>query len=97
MLTVMVGFDGSGNSSTLRPLARRYSVMPSTVVTRVTPAGNWAPAFAGVTAGAGGAASATARAKQVSRGLRFMVFRGSAAVNYAAGGANKCPETKKMG
>ncbi len=30
MLTVIVGFDGSGNSSTCRPLASRYSVMPST-------------------------------------------------------------------
>src|SRR5512141_1733245 len=32
MLTVTVGFDGSGKSSTRRPLARRYSVMPSTSV-----------------------------------------------------------------
>src|SRR6185503_2494885 len=44
MLTVIVAFDGSRNSSTCRPLASRYSVMPSTVVTRVTPWGNcvWA-------------------------------------------------------
>src|SRR6478735_6659148 len=33
MFTVIVGFDGSGKSSTLRPLGRRYSVIPSTVVT----------------------------------------------------------------
>src|SRR6185503_9846223 len=33
MLTVIVAFDGSRNSSTCRPLASRYSVMPSTVVT----------------------------------------------------------------
>src|SRR5882724_3434909 len=36
----MVGLDGSGNSSTFRPLGRRYSVIPSTEVTRSTPAGN---------------------------------------------------------
>jgi hypothetical protein len=34
MLTVMVCLVWSGNSSTRRPLARRYSVMPSTDVTR---------------------------------------------------------------
>src|SRR5438105_10819904 len=33
MFTVTVGFDGSGKSSTLRPLGKRYSVMPSAVVT----------------------------------------------------------------
>ena len=31
MLTVMVGFDGSGNSRNRRPLGRLYSVMPSTL------------------------------------------------------------------
>src|ERR1700733_10115375 len=31
MLTVIVGRDASGNSSTRAPLARRYSVTPSTV------------------------------------------------------------------
>src|SRR3982751_3894695 len=38
MFTVIVGFDWSGNSSTCRPLARRYSVMPSTLVIFETPA-----------------------------------------------------------
>ena len=33
MLTVTVGRDGSGKSSTRAPLARRYSVTPSTVAT----------------------------------------------------------------
>ena len=33
MFTVMVCLLGSGNSSTRRPLASRYSVMPSTEVT----------------------------------------------------------------
>src|SRR5690242_3700516 len=33
MFTVIVGFDASGKSSTLSPLGRRYSVIPSTVVT----------------------------------------------------------------
>src|SRR5258706_15484884 len=70
MFTVMVGFEGSGKSSTLRPLARRYSVMPSTVVTRVTPVGADCP-MAG-----GGTPRAIARARQVSRDLRFMVSKG---------------------
>ena len=48
MLTVMVGFDGSGNSSTRRPFASRYSVMPSTEVTR-------SGAGAAIGAGGGGA------------------------------------------
>ncbi|MNT12329.1 hypothetical protein D3C72_1472530 [compost metagenome] len=33
MLVVRVGLLASGNSSTRKPLARRYSVMPSTDVT----------------------------------------------------------------
>src|ERR1044072_5333657 len=40
MLTVVVGFDASGNSSTFRPLARRYSVMPSADGPCVTPFGS---------------------------------------------------------
>src|SRR5688572_12972760 len=40
MLTVIVSFVGSGNSSTLSPFARRYSVIPSTEVTRSTPLGS---------------------------------------------------------
>src|SRR3954469_14253656 len=40
MATVPVSTVGSGRSSTCKPLARRYSVMPSTVVTRVMPCGN---------------------------------------------------------
>src|SRR5436853_153143 len=39
MLTVIVGFDGSGKSTTRRPFASRYSVIPSTEVTRSTPGG----------------------------------------------------------
>src|SRR5688572_28028954 len=35
MLTVIVGFDWSGKSSTLSPLGSLYSVMPSTSVTLV--------------------------------------------------------------
>src|SRR5437016_5147007 len=40
MLTVTVGFDASGSSKTLSPLASRYSVMPSTDGPWVTPFGN---------------------------------------------------------
>ena len=35
-MTVTVGFDASGNSKTFKPLSSRYSVMPSTAVTRAT-------------------------------------------------------------
>src|SRR5262245_50208537 len=40
MLTVAVCFEASGKSSTRSPLSSRYSVMPSTDVLRVTPAGS---------------------------------------------------------
>jgi len=33
MFTVMVDFDGSGNSNTRKPLLSLYSVIPSTEVT----------------------------------------------------------------
>src|SRR5689334_7943547 len=39
MFTVIVCFDWSGKSKTRNPLGKRYSVMPSTDVTRVTPRG----------------------------------------------------------
>src|SRR5689334_753501 len=52
MLTVIVCFDGSGKSSTRRPLSSRYSVMPSTVVTLTGEAGPDAAAAVG--AGGGG-------------------------------------------
>src|SRR5471032_1187874 len=39
MLVVRVGLLASGNSSTRKPLARRYSVMPSTEVTLTAAAG----------------------------------------------------------
>jgi len=44
MLTVTFGCDTSGINRTRRPFASRYSVMPSTVVTFVTPAGGCAKA-----------------------------------------------------
>ncbi len=40
MLTVIVCFDSSGKSSARRPFGQRYSVMPSTDVTRTTPDGS---------------------------------------------------------
>src|SRR5438045_8335318 len=59
MLTVTVGFEASGKSSALRPLGSRYSVMPSTEVTRVTPAGS-AALLAGAAAGGGDLSCASA-------------------------------------
>src|SRR5438552_2911481 len=46
MFTVMVGFEGSGKSSTCRPLGRRYSVMPSTSPIFLSNPAAWAGAFA---------------------------------------------------
>src|SRR5690242_17127264 len=46
MFTVIVGFDGSGKSSTLRPLGRRYSVIPSTLgPLRIAETGIGGPSF----------------------------------------------------
>src|ERR1700687_922395 len=45
MLTVVLACDASGNSSTLRPLARPYSVMPSTDGPWLTPGGSAACAL----------------------------------------------------
>src|SRR4029078_951775 len=44
MLTVNFGWLASGKRSTLRPLARSYSLMPSTEAPALTPAGSAAPA-----------------------------------------------------
>src|SRR5689334_16538365 len=44
MLTVTLGWLASGKRSTLRPLARSYSLMPSTEAPALTPAGSAAPA-----------------------------------------------------
>src|ERR1700674_590124 len=45
MLTVVLACDASGNSSTRRPLARPYSVMPSTDGPWLTPGGSAACAL----------------------------------------------------
>src|ERR1700682_3209303 len=43
MFTVTLGFDGSGNNSTRRPLGNEYSVMPPTDAFFSTPCGrDWA-------------------------------------------------------
>src|SRR6478609_8016941 len=70
MLTVIVGLDWSGNSSTRSPFARRYSVMPSTSVTFTGVAGTAAGGFV-----AGCAALTTAeKTMQASRTVRVPVF-----------------------
>jgi len=45
MLTVIIGFEGSGKTKNRNPLSNRYSVMPSTEVTFVTPVGKAACAL----------------------------------------------------
>src|ERR1700719_4362581 len=45
MLTVVLACDASGNTSTLRPLPRPYSVMPSTDGPWLTPGGSAACAL----------------------------------------------------
>src|SRR5689334_16893760 len=86
MFTVRVALEASGNSSTFRPFASRYSVMPSTEVTLVTPAGTFAGAVAAllapgllpaaVVAGAAGAADAQSEAAAASAPRRRRMFMG---------------------
>lgn len=57
MLTVVEGLDESGASSTAMPLARRYSVMPSTEAMRVSPGATFAAAVVAEVAATCGAAS----------------------------------------
>src|SRR5436190_6583817 len=72
MFTVIVGFEGSGKSRTLKPFARRYSVMPSTDVTFVTPAGS-AEAAEGGAARAFGVAAGLASCAAAKRGRKAAV------------------------
>src|SRR3546814_4651889 len=58
MLTVVVGLDASGASSTRSPFDSRYSVMPSTEAASATPAG------------AGAAPAWKARKEVISRAFR---------------------------
>ena len=62
MFTVTVGLLASGNSNTRRPLARRYSQMPSTQGPATTALGN-ATSPAAFAAGINASESATARAQ----------------------------------
>src|SRR5690242_3612824 len=81
MFTVMEGWVASGKRRTRRPLARRYSVMPSTEVTltgagsaalRVRTAGAFAAeAWAQKGAGARMAVPSTRAVKTRTRGLPF--------------------------
>ncbi len=64
MLTVIVCFDSSGNSSARNPFGQRYSVMPSTDVTRTTPDGSAALAWP---AGAADCAATGTRRRQKTR------------------------------
>src|SRR6266404_9085782 len=66
MLTVIVCLVGSGKRSTRRPLPRRYSVIPSTEVTR---AGG---ASALVSGGVAAAATEAAKAARMSEGKVFL-------------------------
>ena len=70
MLTVTVGFDWSGKSSTRRPLASRYSVMPSTEVTRSTPRGSATPACAAALLCEGRCGARDRRGDQIGRNQR---------------------------
>src|SRR5689334_7431173 len=70
MFTVTVGFDWSGKSSTLRPLGRRYSVMPSTVVTLVGVLATFVP----------GSCGGTRRCSALGLGVTFAVGLAAGAV-----------------
>src|SRR5215469_10262527 len=86
MLTVIVGLVGSGKRRTVRPLARRYSVMPSTEVTRTGLPGAAVAGFAaGVDFAAGfeagfevvacGAATRVTAARNARSRLEPLLFR----------------------
>ena len=81
MLTVIVCLVGSGKSSTRSPFPRRYSVIPSTEVTRTGFAGG------AVSGGVAAAAPEAARAARMSEGRVFLndfirfLFPGKAAVS----------------
>src|SRR4051794_17250153 len=66
-LTVVVGLESSGTSSTCRPFGSRYSVMPSTTVTSVMPAGS---AGLGWAAADPAASTASARVKSLKSFMR---------------------------
>src|SRR5713101_620489 len=72
MLTVIVCFEGSGKRSTLKPFESRYSVIPSTDVTRSIPLGS-AGFWAGVVIDAM-ATSANAESRAEIFILVFMVL-----------------------
>src|SRR5688572_10525356 len=71
MLTVTVCLLASGNSSTRRPLASRYSVMPSTEVTRSGGAGATGGGSRLILRASAGGSSATHRtaAARIGRAL----------------------------
>src|SRR5689334_3010756 len=70
MLTVVVGFDGSVPRRTMRPLASRYSLMPSTLVTDAMPAGSFATGWPL----AAGAKRRGSNQRQASKALRRWVM-----------------------
>src|ERR1700730_745358 len=79
MLMVTVCFDRSGNSRTRSPLTNRYSVIPSTEVTRATPSGNAGAEVAGACANTAGpprviesAAKPSKHASRTARGSRAL-------------------------
>src|SRR6476661_572038 len=74
MLTLVEADPASGNSTTRRPLASRYSEMPSTVATWLAPGGNAALALA------------NARRSEAAKTRRFMGKRcGKGPPQYSAG------------
>src|SRR5438045_1424797 len=84
MFTVIVGFEGSGKSRTLKPFARRYSVMPSTDVTFVTPAGN-AEAAEGGAVRVFGVAAGLASCAAAERGRKAAVSRTAMSLRMVEG------------
>ena len=85
MLTVIVGLDGSGNSSTLSPFGSRYSVMPSTEATGCSLTGGVAvrgrAALAGASPPRGWASAAGLRAGGASACAPATVLAGTMTVS----------------
>ncbi len=94
-LTVVVGFDASGSVSTCRPFGSAYSVMPSTDVTRVMPAGSRIVAAGAAAAGACDAAGSDNAASGSAQ--TRAVTRERSAARTAEGRARRCMRSPGIG
>ena len=91
-LTVTVGLVASGNSSTRRPLASVYSVMPSIEAPCVTPAGSAATAAPATARKAAATRRPTKRVREKAMG-RNLVFENGRGGEYSGAGFARRAQT----